>query len=687
MAATPPSASPSSVSKCSTCTTPLRNPHKHSFSEEGTRTGDIILVHESVHSPMNVALSGKREEGTSPTGGESKATADHPQRPGIIWLATKDLPGSHPPGTATASGPTMMCLMTSYRGVEHVHTSPEWQEENIWCIAYPFMSASPIIGRWDWRDQHGRRQDDLSFKIEHNVLAELFKTCNEKLATWNTRCSDGEYLKRCQAEYKIIPLRQIFKNPEEWKKVIAAMEAKNTSKPDGTADNHEKIPTEEPEATSVPARVPASDSEQSQTENTKSSSDGRKHSQPASAKVSAWTAERSHHARVPSMLSLSSADSVPFHRRIPSREDFPALTNIKAESASAGKTEHPVAVKPSLDSVRGGCTPSMSSMASVWLWDAHCNKVRVQDEPSLCIPEGRPICRPRAWTVPSLDDFPALPSGKESAIVVDRIESGATLEVDVNHQAASTGSHEQDRRERMHARDGMPGPSLEPDHLEHISVTGTGPTGALTASPTAVSGELTSQPTAMVSIGAMPEELPATWSCAYVNLSQQENRSADSGSGRMLRKHAETREFPMNSVCARRTIIWSSYTVEMAQTNLRLLCQSDPAGKAFTGTRGMVPHTHAVCPRPNQYSAVSHPSEPATTPVLLKPHADSSSGNISPASVANATKADIQKGQSGQSGSYIQHRLDKSHVRSELHQINSGGTRQPERSTLMPAQR
>ena len=70
------------------------------------------------------------------------------------------------------------------------------------------------------------------------------------------------------------------------------MEAKNTSKPDGTADNHEKIPTEEPEATSVPAQVPASDSEQSQTENTKSSSDGPKHSQPTSAKVSAWVRPR-----------------------------------------------------------------------------------------------------------------------------------------------------------------------------------------------------------------------------------------------------------------------------------------------------------------------------------------------------------------------------------------------------------
>ena len=155
--------------------------------------------------------------------------------------------------------------------------------------------------------------------------------------------------------------------------------------------------------------------------------------------------------------------------------------------------------------------------------------------------------------VPSLNDFPALPSGKESAIVVDRIESGATLEVDVNHQAASPGSHEQDRRERMHAGDGMPGPSLEPDHLEHISVTGTGPTGALTASPTAVSGESTSQPTAMVSIGAMPEELPATWSCAYVNLSQQENRSADSGSGRVPRKLKKRRTRPRG-----RTLSWTA---------------------------------------------------------------------------------------------------------------------------------
>ena len=211
---------------CSLCTEPLKTPHEHSWTVGGARPGEVVVVRESIHAPIDHIFSQLSAESKDLRSSALDKT-QWPGRPGVI-LGKRQIGPAKVATTFVQT--TTLCLLTSYDGINqyrhlpevlnhfaipvsphfeirtgrsHVHMSPEWQESNKWFVAYPFISTGPIVGRWHWKNEQGSWQKKLSFKLDKSALAELINTCEGKLVEWTTRCKDPDYLRRTNDEYQV----------------------------------------------------------------------------------------------------------------------------------------------------------------------------------------------------------------------------------------------------------------------------------------------------------------------------------------------------------------------------------------------------------------------------------------------------------------------------------------------------
>lgn len=237
------------------------------------RIGDIIIIRDSVHAPIDALSSGSAYapidaafSGVSQTILQAATalpdTSECKARPGIV--VDKDW-RNRPLGREPWPEKVMVCLLTSYGGIHtskflpailkeffavpvsrhcetitsdfHLHTYPEWQKENAWLIAYPFTSTGEVLGRWEWRNSRGRSEEDGSFKVA--APRDLEAICDARLNKWTEwqLLYGDEFQDRCEETYDVSPILnagapahphmntfdQLFVDQEAWAQRICQM--------------------------------------------------------------------------------------------------------------------------------------------------------------------------------------------------------------------------------------------------------------------------------------------------------------------------------------------------------------------------------------------------------------------------------------------------------------------------------
>ncbi|KAI0697391.1 hypothetical protein C8T65DRAFT_743186 [Cerioporus squamosus] len=217
---------------CERCRYPSRTPFKVDPDNYVWEVGDIVMLNESIHLPVDSLLGNRirsRRQSTGPSsmGGSTRGK----ERSAIVWEIVSE-------------GYVRYVMMASYEGLHthdslpdilknhfavpvsphceirpedsHVHTDPEWQARNIWLVAIPFASDGQVASRWGWKDVHRVRQNDRGFTIEESVWIQLQDTIESRLAEWGEACrSRRGYLRKCKEEYNT------FKNPMMWAQLLA----------------------------------------------------------------------------------------------------------------------------------------------------------------------------------------------------------------------------------------------------------------------------------------------------------------------------------------------------------------------------------------------------------------------------------------------------------------------------------
>ena len=239
--------SPTTHPDCEACNSPERTRYTH--NPEQYASGDIVRLQESIHTPIDHIFSSssspytslpsvKRGPGDGKIGKERPAVVIEP-----FPVAKETVSDESPSVEAAAPKQMQTCLMATYEGTytfeclprvlkhfclpvaphvqlrsrrNHVHTSPEWQKDHGWLIAFIFYSTGAITGRWSWTEGC-KRCEDSSFQIKEERLAELLDLCQERLEEWLSWCEQKpEELERCKAEYVVsAPLTNIDSRLQE----------------------------------------------------------------------------------------------------------------------------------------------------------------------------------------------------------------------------------------------------------------------------------------------------------------------------------------------------------------------------------------------------------------------------------------------------------------------------------------
>ena len=241
---------------CAGCSNPEHNPFIIDPESRLWEVGDIVVIRESIHAPIDQLLDNRRStsrhcsNGPSSEGGGTRGK----NRSAIVWDIVP------PQQTREEKDPPYLAtyiLMASYEGCErydqlptilkdyfvlcvsphieirpgdsHVHTTPEWQARCIWLVAIAFMSDGYVIQRWRWKNAQRVREDDKGFRVEDAAQSQLEDTMEARLMKWNAACLDQpSLLDQCKAEYNvrfsqlqevicILTWDQIFKTPEKWR--------------------------------------------------------------------------------------------------------------------------------------------------------------------------------------------------------------------------------------------------------------------------------------------------------------------------------------------------------------------------------------------------------------------------------------------------------------------------------------
>ncbi|PIL33673.1 hypothetical protein GSI_04297 [Ganoderma sinense ZZ0214-1] len=113
--------------------------------------------------------------------------------------------------------------------VEHLHTTPEWQKDDVWLLILAFISAGEVTGRWKWRNQRGKLQNTLSLYVRENELFELAEIQKRRWKEWSTKCLTEEgYLETCYVEYETSNNLRML--PENARSTSAASTASRTGR-------------------------------------------------------------------------------------------------------------------------------------------------------------------------------------------------------------------------------------------------------------------------------------------------------------------------------------------------------------------------------------------------------------------------------------------------------------------------
>ncbi|RDX48724.1 hypothetical protein OH76DRAFT_651973 [Lentinus brumalis] len=217
-----PSKTPTRDPACSSCETPVTSWYKHNPFASHLLVGEIISINESVHAPIDLIFAQGRLA-LRPARASSKGP-----RPAIVFERARPI---HPIGQQPLP-PTTALLLTTYKKIHsskllpallkdyfavpvsphcevetcefHLHVHPEWQEDNVWLIAYPITSFGAVHGRWSYVNRRGEAQKDLSFKIGDKALTMLSITCNERMQRWIRRCKEVQnHAQRCMDVYEV----------------------------------------------------------------------------------------------------------------------------------------------------------------------------------------------------------------------------------------------------------------------------------------------------------------------------------------------------------------------------------------------------------------------------------------------------------------------------------------------------
>ncbi|KAI0629492.1 hypothetical protein C8Q77DRAFT_1075997 [Trametes polyzona] len=232
-----------SAINCQKCKSfPNKTPYNPPSQPDGTESGgyyyagDICAIHESVSTPIYRLLLGMdppsqaaRSRSTWGTAASvSKKGTRKPKgaRPCVVLNTTPRKPGSRHVGAtvcllASLGGesriralPTVLRVFSfplsphvqAEPGVSHYHTSPDWQEENMWIIGLPFETKSEI--KWLWRDRIPGTGTSSAFHMSVVDVAELKQLCERRLLEWQKHCLDDKmHAQKAFVEY------QAFSNP------------------------------------------------------------------------------------------------------------------------------------------------------------------------------------------------------------------------------------------------------------------------------------------------------------------------------------------------------------------------------------------------------------------------------------------------------------------------------------------
>ncbi len=211
--------------QCERCSNPSTTPFTVDPNEREWRAGDIVILNESIHLPIDTVLGNPvrlQSTGSSSAGGSRCGK----ERSAIVWKVN-----SGPTGQVTG---IWYVLMASYEGLHtydslpkilkahfavpvsrhceirpgdsHLHTTPEWQARHIWLVAVPFRSDGHVVSRWGWKDVRngGSHQDDKGFRVEGNAWIQLRGVIESKMRGWTEECmSRKKYPPECKEEYDV----------------------------------------------------------------------------------------------------------------------------------------------------------------------------------------------------------------------------------------------------------------------------------------------------------------------------------------------------------------------------------------------------------------------------------------------------------------------------------------------------
>ncbi|KAI0800133.1 hypothetical protein C8Q74DRAFT_393589 [Fomes fomentarius] len=215
-----PLPSPHRDAQCLQCLNPSHakgNPITYSddASVSFCKSGDIVLIHESAHSPIDqlfAPFSGGRAL-------KKSTTELLPGRPALLWRSIAGYPGD-----ADMKVTLEVSLMTTYHatytyaalpkvlhtlvlpisphfevgaGIPHVHTLPEWRKLHGWFIALRRRSACLVLPR-RWEDS------GTHFQISQVERIKLYQLIEEKFVYWMGLCDESpELVEEYMAEYNV----------------------------------------------------------------------------------------------------------------------------------------------------------------------------------------------------------------------------------------------------------------------------------------------------------------------------------------------------------------------------------------------------------------------------------------------------------------------------------------------------
>ena len=229
----PQTSQPVLAEVCAGCSNPDHNPFVIDPGSRVWHLGDIVVIRESIHAPIDQLLGNRPSTSRHCSNGPLSESGGirGKNRSAIVWNIVRR---ERTRGQKDPPCPAQMwyVLMASYEGCErynqlptilkdyfvlcvsphieirpgdsHVHTTPEWQVRCIWLVAIPFMSDGYVIQRWRWKNAQRVREDDKGFRVENAARKQLKYTMDARMSSWNAACLDQpSRLKECKVEYDV----------------------------------------------------------------------------------------------------------------------------------------------------------------------------------------------------------------------------------------------------------------------------------------------------------------------------------------------------------------------------------------------------------------------------------------------------------------------------------------------------